>query len=123
MWICLNNSFLSIVEPGPEVTHHAEDVLVVRARHKGDIEAVFPVADVVINQARDYPYRAFVHRETVAHVLAMQVHNINYTNFKDSVTQPKRVRAYTNVWVTLLDQLQDIPSKFKRVIDERDLNT
>jgi hypothetical protein len=123
MWICLNNSFLSIVEPGPEVTHHAEDVLVVRARHKGDIEAVFLLADVGIDQTRDYPYRAYVHRETVARTIAQTVRNIDYTNFKDSVVQHRRVRAYTNVWITLLDQLQDIPSKFKKVISERELDT
>ena len=41
MWIALNDSFLSIV-----ATPEDPDTLVVRARFKGDIEAVFPGADV-----------------------------------------------------------------------------
>lgn len=53
MWIFLNDSFLSIVQkPGDR------DHITVRARLRGDIEAVFPDAAVIEGAGTDYRFRA-----------------------------------------------------------------
>lgn len=93
MWICLNDSFLSIV-----ATPEDPDTLLVRARFQGDIEAVFPGADVIHVPKRDYAFRAYLHRETVTTAIANRVHNIDYGNFKDSVPSRERHDVYLDLW-------------------------
>ena len=93
MWLCLNDAFFSIVESRP-----GSDLLLVRARRKGDIEKVFPKADVQRTQGRDYLFRALIHRKTVANVVAAQVGRINYGNFKSSVRDDKLHDAYSAFW-------------------------
>lgn len=93
MWIFLPNSFISVVQkPGDT------DILTVRARIQGDIEAVFPQAAVVPYRGTDYKYRALVPREIVAQVLHDQVMDLTWSNFKGAVKNRKRHDAYMNVW-------------------------
>jgi hypothetical protein len=95
MWIQLNNAMFSIVE------HHTfPDLLQVRARFKGDIEAVFGVSNGVVMETpeSDYMYRIFVPREVVSSVIANEINNINYTNFKNSVEEDWRHDLYTKIW-------------------------
>jgi hypothetical protein len=93
MWIFLSNSFISVVQkPGDT------DMLTVRARIKGDIENVFPDANVEANKGTDYKYRARVPREAVAKALHDQIVGVKYSNFKSSVKSTKRHDAYMRVW-------------------------
>jgi hypothetical protein len=96
MWICLNNSFLSIVSDNKN-----PNLLLVRARKKGDIEAVFPNTIVNENVGTDYKYRSSIDRRTVAYVLADLALNIDYGNFKNSVVDPDRHDAYFDIWATM----------------------
>ena len=93
MWLCFNNSFLSIVHKDC-----APDELLVRARRQGDIEAVFPEATVKRTPGNDYLYRAVVKRDRAAEALAEQAQSIAYGNFKDSVRDRDLHRAYMAVW-------------------------
>jgi hypothetical protein len=93
MWIFLNNSFVSIVSAVDR-----PDDLLVRARRAGDIQRVFPKARVAMTPANDYRFRAFIPRASVAEAIALQVGGIDYTNFKDSVTDLNRHMAYLRVW-------------------------
>ena len=95
MWILLNNAFLSIVE-----NRNNKDELLVRARIEGDIERVFPEADSFQDEQADYKYRAFVLRKEVEKVIALKVSEINYGNFKGSISPEDRLRhdAYLRVW-------------------------
>ena len=101
MWICLSESFLSIVDASNE-----PGTLLVRARRAGDIEAVFPDAKVVQSPGRDYLYRAGVKREAVAAALAEQVMKLAYPNFKSSVPDPRLHAAYSSTW-SIMSQLQE----------------
>jgi hypothetical protein len=93
MWIFLQSSFISVVQkPGDT------DLLAVRARIKGDIEAVFPAAKVEANKGSDYKYRAKVSREVVAKALHDQAMGVTYSNFKGAVKDRKRHDAYMSVW-------------------------
>ena len=98
MWVVLNNAFFSIVQ-----NENNEEELLVRARVKGDIEKIFPKANVFEDNYADYKYRSFMNRETVASTIKEKVLNINYGNFKSSVSNSdyERSSAYAGVWSAL----------------------
>lgn len=98
MWIALNDSFLSIVDKARK-----PGCLMVRARKKGDIEAVFPGAKVTANAGTDYKYRAEIEKQVVASTIAERVLAIDYDNFKNSVVDHGRHSAYSKVWSALWD--------------------
>lgn len=93
MWLYLNDAFLSMVSD-----RNDPDRLLVRARRKGDIEAVFPDAAVDHTPTHDYPYRARVERHEVAASIADRLAAIDYPNFKDSVRDPYRHAVYAQAW-------------------------
>ena len=76
MWIQFNNAFLSIVENRDNKLE-----LLVRARVKGDIEKIFPEADVFEDDSADYKYRAFISKAKVAARMMLKMTEINYDNF------------------------------------------
>jgi hypothetical protein len=96
MWLMQNNSFLSIVDAA-----ETPGCLLVRARRVGDIEAVFPHADVVILVGRDYRFRAQIMRADVAKALVSAVMALDYPNFKSSVADYHLHRAYADCWSTM----------------------
>ena len=94
MWIFLKDSFLSIVDKGDD----SGETLLVRARRKGDIERVFPQAQVIEGAGTDYAFRARINREQVAARMAAEVQGISASNFKNTVKEPGRHHAYMDVW-------------------------
>jgi hypothetical protein len=72
--------------------------LLVRARVKGDIERVFPKARVKETPNRDYRFRSLIPRKIIASVMAEEVMNIDYCNFKSSVREGDRHDAYLRCW-------------------------
>ena len=96
MWIQFNNAFLSIV-----VNRDNKLDLLVRARIKGDIEKIFPDADVFEDENADYKYRAFISKAKVAARIMLKMTQINYDNFKNSVKEIERKNAYSNIWLEL----------------------
>ena len=103
MWIVINKTFISIVE-----NRHNKNELLVRSRVKGDIEKIFPDAEVIENNDADYLFRAFLPRGQVSEAIKKEVDMIDYGNFKDSVPKSdiKRLNSYMNVWNNLR-HLQD----------------
>ena len=96
MWIQFNNAFLSIVENRDNKLE-----LLVRARVKGDIEKIFPDADVFENNSADYKYGAVISKARVAAKMMFKMTDINYNNFKNSIIEIERKNAYNNVWIEL----------------------
>jgi hypothetical protein len=96
MWLCLNDSFLSIVDK--DCNH---DCLLVRARRKGDIERVFgkvAVPLVAFTPKADYAYRAVLHRDLVKAAMIREVDRICYPNFKNTVQDEDLHSAYLSIW-------------------------
>jgi hypothetical protein len=89
MWIYLNNSFLSFVE-----NKDSWKLLHVMARKKGDIEAIFPDAEVLSTPSGDYKYRTDISRVTVCNTISDELLNIGYTNFKNSINDLQRHDVY-----------------------------
>ena len=96
MWIFLNNAFLSVVDKGGDGT-----TLLVRGRQNGDIESVFPGAQVSETPNNDYRYRARIDRDEVAQAMAEAVRSISSSNFKATVKDHARHDAYVGVWNTM----------------------
>jgi len=96
MWICFNNAFLSIVDKS-----NVPGCLLVRARRRQHLLAVFPNAKVNESFGTDYRFRADIPREEVARVVAAQVMAIKYSNFKNSVDDDRLHSAYNSVWATM----------------------
>lgn len=93
MWLCFNDCFLSIVDKNCQA-----DELLVRARRDGDIERVFPGAQVEVSFDTDYRCRARIKRADVAAALTQRVMGIDYGNFKDSARDRSLHDAYMGVW-------------------------
>lgn len=94
MWIFSKDGFLSIVQDRRAKSH-----LLVRARFKGDIEAIFG-EDVSVSETRDadYRFRASIDRNVVADRIADMIRvELKYPNFKDSVKDPGRHADYMRV--------------------------
>ena len=73
-------------------------MLLVRARFEGDIERVFPGAQVAVTPDADYLYRASVLASHVGEVIADQLVDIDYDNFKNSVSEDWRHDLYLGAW-------------------------
>ncbi len=95
MWIFLNDPFLSVVADKADPTGER---LLVRARRAGDIERVFPDAEVFQVTVSDYSFRAWVARQRVADALAARVTSIDYPNFKGSIADHELHDAAMDVW-------------------------
>ena len=100
MWLFTSKSFLSVVADKENPTG---DRLLVRSRIMGDIEEVFPDADVMETCNADYRFRAWVSREKVNNAISEYVQNLNYINFKNSVEDQARIRPLMGVWSTMYE--------------------
>jgi hypothetical protein len=98
MWLYTSKAFFSVVE-----NYHDKTQFLVRGRYKGDIEAFFPDAKVDVDAGTDYKYRAYLPKKLVQErYVEYMEKELNYTNFKNSVTDNKRLSAYHDVWHTML---------------------
>jgi hypothetical protein len=96
VWLCLNDCFISIVNKDC-----ARDELMVRARRPGDIEKLFPKAQVTEYTASDYHYRAAVKVDEIGTALVAELSRVTYSNFKSSVQDNKLHDAYLKVWTAM----------------------
>jgi hypothetical protein len=117
MWVFLPDAFVSIVE------HESESRLVdVRARIRGDIERLFPEADVAETIDRDYRFATTLPRERVSQVIALRTAKVNYTSFFDAIPDEDRQQAYIQVWGAMYEEqnrLYGPPPEDTEVIEER----
>lgn len=107
MWVMLSDSFLSIVQDTTNPNN-----LLVRARRRGDIRAVFPEAQEKIVKNADYLVRASIERSLVAARIQTEVLDIDYPNFKDSVKDPVLHFSYSRIWEIMVE-MQEMTSKQK----------
>jgi len=117
-WIFLNDAFLSIVDPLAPLLYgkglpHKGGVLLVRSRTQGDIERVFPGAQVEETPHRDYRFRTTLPRAVVAAAIAERIMDATYGNFKSSVKENDRHDAYLGVWSVMNRwQQRQFPARF-----------
>jgi 8-oxo-dGTP pyrophosphatase MutT (NUDIX family) len=111
MWIFTTIGFFSIVQkPGSEV-------LTVRARAKGDLDALraryLPsLSRTTSKGGSDYPWRATVDHAAFAEAMKQMVLNVTYSNYKSAVANIQghaRARVYHDVWAALLNLPEAVP--------------
>lgn len=100
MWLFTSCGFVSIVQDSQNIGN-----LLVRARVREHLQALFPKVAISVTPDADYGFRATVNRKIVAKVVTDQVNAIDYTNFKDTVVDPDYHSACLRVWSTM-HQLQ-----------------
>ena len=90
-----------------------EDVLLVRARVRGDVErfALHGGIEVVAQEtpSADYRFRALMSRAQVARVLDEYTQAMLYPNFKNAVPEDDRHNWYSGVWGIGLRQQEGRP--------------
>lgn len=96
MWIFVRKAFLSVVRERGKPDHFR-----VRARLRGDIEAIFPEAAVHEMIGADYRFHATIAGTDFALALMREADAVNYDNFKASLEPGDRCRWYTNVWYAM----------------------
>lgn len=104
MWTFTNRGFYSVVRDAEDPT-----TFVVRARAKGDLEnlrSLIPGLRIVeLGPTRDYQYRAFVAQDDWERAMVELIRDIDYGNFKDSVTERQgraRHDVYLRIWSAAL---------------------
>jgi hypothetical protein len=122
VWIFARKGFLSIVQH----QDHPE-LLLVRARFRGDIEAIFPGVGAEETEVADYHYRVNVPKVRCADVIAKQVLDIDYENFKASLVDQERHDTYLSVWGVMVRaqdrlvlQTQGYPDRYSLDFDEEE---
>ncbi len=108
MWICLNNAFISAVQHRCKPNH-----LMVRARRREHLDAVFPGAEIIETPTADYCWRVEVTKNAFKKAVNNSIDSIDYDNLKNSVEDHDLHEAYSQVWGVMhrlqyIDELQDI---------------
>lgn len=103
MWICTNRGFISIVADRDDPAF-----LLVRARKRSHLKALFPEARIKTTKKADYRFRAQVMRREAGHVIANAIRSIDYDNFKSSVKDRELHDLYLNLWFELRDYQEGI---------------
>ena len=116
MWIFSREAFLSVV------AHNTKpNILVVRSRFEGHIEKVFPKASVEEDEKRDYRFRAELPIKEVAKAISRTVSEIDYPNFKDSLSDEKYLDCCLDVYSVVLKHSGNWDfSQFKYLMEELD---
>lgn len=116
MWVFSSRGFLSIVQKDAS----KPEMLTVRARVKGAIEAMFPRAKVQRTEGNDYLFRAEVPRELVAAAMYDYVDALTYNNFKNSIADDDYHNACSAVW-HVMSRTQEVPPYSYRRLSKPDL--
>ena len=114
MWLFGQRGMFSIVQHRDD-----KDILIVKARVKGDIEQYWPYAEIERNEEFDYLYRANLPRGDVAVAVAQMVHDMDYSSFKGEMhDRARRYPFYLRIWECLIDMQETF--KLTEDFDESD---
>lgn len=98
MWLFTQTGFVSAV--------HKDGALQLRARDRESlIRLGFKASEIKTGQGTDYPFRAYTDHETFAAIVAKQVAEIDYDNFKNVIKKKRGERfasALNDVWFAML---------------------
>ncbi|MGV7223974.1 MAG: hypothetical protein ACQ9MH_20920 [Nitrospinales bacterium] len=93
MWICLNNAFISAVQHREKPDH-----LMVRARMREHLAAVFPNVEIIETTKADYRWRVVAPKNAFKKAVNHSIDSIDYDNFKNSVEDHNLHDCYSKVW-------------------------
>lgn len=101
MWIMSPRGFVSIVRKDCPPDH-----LLVRARRRQDLEALFPGANIIEGAGTDYQFRAAIPEAEVVGVISRELLELDYDNHKNATQDHDLHSAYSAVW-SVMARMQD----------------
>lgn len=107
MWIFTKRGFISAVED-----RNDRGMILVRARFRGHLEALFPGEHIEYTPSADYRYRTRIPRGEFGGALEMMAADIDYPNFKNAIDKNDELYAWAcqEVW-KLMARAQDAEPK------------
>ena len=86
------------------VAHRGKpECLMVRARVRDHITSMWPDAEVyTLDVPHDYQYRADILREDVAEAMRVYTENIDYSDYKNSISDSDLYDALVKIWTVLV---------------------
>jgi len=119
MWLFLPDAFISVVQDRDNA-----DQLIVRGRLPGDIERVFPGADVLKTPDADYLYRVSVTRRQLRAALMRAVDDLTYTNVKGAILPGDHLRhgAMLRCWSAMNSAQKEAETGQLFTFEEGDLD-
>lgn len=104
MWIFTSKGFVSMVQdfnnPGN---------LLVRARNKAHLEALFPEEKIQETRLNDYRFRISIPAVKTAEFFRDQIQNIDYNNFKNSIPEDRYHDAAADTWQIMYNYQRGTP--------------
>lgn len=102
MWIFTSEGMISIVR-------HRElpQQLMVRARQPEILISLFPENELIITPDADYRYRKIIAQSDLIEVLNEEVEDMQYDNFKNSISNQDYHDACSRVWGCMYQYQQD----------------
>lgn len=111
MWIFTPQGFLSIVadREDPQAGR-----LLIRARTRKHLRNLLPDCEPFQKRPSDYPWRVWATRQQVAGLVAQQVTNLTYDNFKNAIPDAEYHDACLDVWEAMWRYQQGEAREIKR---------
>lgn len=93
MWVFMNSGFVSVVKDREDGSR-----LIVRARRPEVLKSLFPDEGIAVSDHSDYRYRTHVSRHQFVAVMSRAIQEIDYSNFKSSVSDCEILQLYHEIW-------------------------
>lgn len=94
MWFFFNDGFVSVVE---NIDNASE--LLVRARRPEILQVLLPGREITKDLLADYRYRTLATKVEFAELVALRTMNIDYSNFKNSISNPDLYELCCDCWI------------------------
>ena len=93
MWVFLPGGFISVVA-------HREQPndFMIRSRNSEHLSILFPECEIIELDDSDYRYRTVLPRREVNDMISKHIENMEYDNFKSSISESEYNNACNHVW-------------------------
>lgn len=109
MWIFTKDAFISVVA---DKDNPDSNRLLARARKKDHLTVLFPHANVFSVPGSDYAYRSWISRDELKAVMAREIDELNYPNFKNAIVDEGYHNAATRVWWAMYNYQDTVDLEF-----------
>lgn len=117
MWICITDGFMSATKRKPETVAEGDEwdmqVRARKAEHLSTLQQLIletcdDAPSVILKSTdTDYQYRMFCTQQQLAVGVAALVLQVDYTNFKNTVTDDKLHGVFSRIWSVVLNAFPD----------------
>jgi hypothetical protein len=106
MWIYTTGGFYSLIQNDTNPTR-----ITIRSRVDGDLQRLWPAAEIEATPQNDYLYRTTLSRAQTLAAIAEQVQAIDYGNYKSAVRDYRRLEFLGLIWAISADMGEALESE------------